>query len=130
MDVLRAMPPVLVRRARPEDEQCSRSFLHQRSPASRRDRFHGTLSEPSPKLLVALLGDGGISHGVWVACVWGTTGLGTRVDRFAWSGRFLELKSAILNMQDPCYELKAVNALLRCIMTASSLVTVEIASGR
>ena len=69
-----AMPTVFVRRARPEDEQRIRSFVHQLSSTSRRNRFHGTVSADSPKLVDELLGDNGVSHGAWVACIWGTNG--------------------------------------------------------
>lgn len=69
----KSLPPVFVRRARAEDEQCMRGFVQQLSSASRRNRFHGAVSADAPQLLDALLGDGE-RHAAWVACVWGAHG--------------------------------------------------------
>jgi RimJ/RimL family protein N-acetyltransferase len=68
-----SLPAVFVRRARPEDEQCMRGFVHQLSSASRRNRFHGEVSADAPQLVDALLSDGE-RHAAWVACIWGPNG--------------------------------------------------------
>lgn len=68
------LPPVFVRRARREDEQCMRGFVQQLSSASRRNRLHGAVSADAPQLLDALLGDDEDRHAAWVACIWGPNG--------------------------------------------------------
>jgi GNAT superfamily N-acetyltransferase len=67
-------PAVFVRRARPEDEQCMRGFVHQLSSASRRNRFHGAVNPDGPQLMHTLLGAEGELHAAWVACIWGAHG--------------------------------------------------------
>jgi acetyltransferase len=70
----KSLPPVFVRRARPEDEQCMRGFVQQLSSASRRNRFHGATSADAPGLVDNLLDADGDMHGAWVACIWGPHG--------------------------------------------------------
>jgi GNAT superfamily N-acetyltransferase len=69
-----ALPAVFIRRARPQDEQCMRGFVHQLSSTSRRNRFHGAVNADAPELMGALLGEGGALHAAWVACTWGAHG--------------------------------------------------------
>lgn len=65
---------VFVRRVREEDAQTMRGFLLGLSVASRRNRFHGSVSGASPKLVGYLVKADGVRHAAWVACVWGPDG--------------------------------------------------------
>jgi GNAT superfamily N-acetyltransferase len=69
-----ARPTVFVRRVRLEDIQTMRGFLSGLSAPSRRNRFHGSVSAKSPKLIAYLINADGVQHSAWVACIWGSDG--------------------------------------------------------
>jgi GNAT superfamily N-acetyltransferase len=69
-----ARPTVFIRRVRLEDAQTMRGFLQGLSVPSRRNRFHGSVSAASPKLVAYLVDADGDRHAAWVACIWGADG--------------------------------------------------------